>query len=199
MSELEFYARFASTNPKFDFTFLYPRDWQVREIEEPSYGEVFILGPRNRDDTYSLDITVRVTSIAPDSDASLGDLVADFLTRSGQLSKFRVLSRTDGSLLAHDASDVELTYVTLLPINSVRAKETAIIERRIFLKRGNRLYELIYSAVEDDFYRYFDAFKDAVCTFEFKGEVASQRNYPLVAPLPANVPYEQMEKKTPNG
>jgi hypothetical protein len=197
MSEFKNHVRFTSPNPKFDFSFHYPSDWQVREIEGTSCAEVFILGSRNRENTYSLDLTVRVTPINEQGDGNLGALVTDYLTKNKRAPKFREISRVEGSLAGFDAIEIEISYATLLPINTVNPKETRIIERRIFLKRGKHFYEVIYSAVEEDYFKYLDAFKDAVRTFEFRSEPVQQTYRPLIMPEPAHALAEKREDYQP--
>jgi len=56
------YIRFTNTQPKLDFSFLYPDSWQPDVMEEREYSQVFIRGPRNKANTYS---TVLVINVLP--------------------------------------------------------------------------------------------------------------------------------------
>jgi hypothetical protein len=187
MDALQNYSRFTSANPKLDFSFLYPSDWPVREVQGKEYDEVFIRGPRNEENTYSLSLVVRVST----TNSNLDTLIADYLERSKRLSKFRETSRATGTLAGAEAVEIEIGYIIPLPINSVNAKETPIIERTIFLRRGNRLYEIAYKGVEKDYHRYLEAFRNAARTFEFQEATGERAYWPVVTSAPAYAVHEQ--------
>ena len=48
------------STPSIPFTFRYPVGWQTREIVRDEDVEVFIAGPRNEADTYSVTLTIRL-------------------------------------------------------------------------------------------------------------------------------------------
>jgi hypothetical protein len=187
MSKLQNYVRFTSDNPQLDFSFLYPGDWQVREIREASYDEVLILGPRNREDTHSLALTVRVTPTAEKGGQynNVRELMAGYLAKSKRSAKFQEISQAHGYLAGVGATEVEISYMIPLPINTLNPKETPIVERRIFLKKGENFYEVMYRAVEEYYYQYLEAFKDMVQTFEFRDDTPQRVYRPLVMPTPA--------------
>ena len=86
MSKLQNYIQFTSVNPRLNFSFLYPTDWQAREVKgkETEYDEVFILGPRNRENTYSLSLAVRVTPVGAQSrkSADLDAAIAGYVSKN---------------------------------------------------------------------------------------------------------------------
>ena len=174
MTDLRNCVRFTSSNPNLDFFFLYSSDWQVREVKEANYDEVLILGPRNQENTYSLALTMRVTPTSEKGGqyTSLGELIADYLAKSKCSTRFQEISRTDGCLADVDTTEIEISYTIPLPINTLKPKETPIVERRIFLKKGDHFYEVMYRAVEEDYYQYLKAFKDVMRTFEFHDDNA---------------------------
>src|SRR3990172_3731369 len=184
MDEVKTYIRFASADPKLDFTFLYPNEWRVREIVEASYEEVFVTGPRNKENTFSLAMLVRATELseAGGQHISLKQLVADYLAKSQPASRFRETSRTYGSLAGLDAIEIETAYTLPLPINTVNPKETSILERKIFFIKAGRFYEVMYGAVEEDYYQYLDTFRNMLQTFEFRDDTPRRVYRPLVAP-----------------
>ena len=128
---------FTSTNLRLDFKFLYPGAWQVREFDQEGHSGVFILGPRNRGDTFSLTITVHVFPAweRKGKFATVAEVVEDYLRKSRQLANFREISRARGALVGVDALEIEIGYSIPLPINDVDAKETPIMERRSCSKK----------------------------------------------------------------
>ena len=62
MSEVNTFVRFHGANNALDFSFLCPSDWRLREAAGSLSNEVVIIGPRNQVNTYSLAITIRVTT-----------------------------------------------------------------------------------------------------------------------------------------
>ena len=178
---------FTSTNRRLDFEFLYPAAWQVREFDRDGHSVAFILGPRNRDDTYSLTITVHVFPAweRKGKFATVAEVVEDYLRKSRQLASFREISRAQGTLVGVDAIEIEIGYSIPLPINNVNSKETPIIERKIIFKKGAQFYELTYAAVAEDYYAYLESFRDAVSTFKFRREREEARAFqPLVTLTP---------------
>ncbi len=194
--EIHRYVPFSSTRPRLAFTFLHPENWQVKVFEGNGHGEVFILGPRNDADTYSVAFAVHVFPAEEQGGkyAALDQVVADRLERNRGLPSFRVISRARGRLTGADASEFEVSYSASLQAPDQSARETPIVERRIILKRAGRFYEFIYRASEEDYHAYLEAFKDAVRTFEFRDEVARQEFYPMVMPEPVLVIREEADE-----
>ena len=188
---------FTSTSPRLDFKFLYPGAWQVREFDQEGHSGVFILGPRNRDDTFSLTITVHVFPAweRKGKFATVAEVVEDYLRKSRQLANFREISRARGTLVGVDAVEIEISYTMPLPLNNVNAKETPIMERKIMFKKGPQFYELVYTAVAEDYYAYLESFRDAVSTFKFREEREEARAFrPLVTLTPTYAVREKPEE-----
>jgi hypothetical protein len=83
--------------------------------------------------------------------------------------------------------EVEIAYSMLLPLNSLNAKQTPIRERRIFLEESNQLYQLDYTAPEEDYETWLGAFHTLVESFAFSEEpvvMAPYRSMERVAPPP---------------
>lgn len=182
------YRLFKSTNPRFDFSFLYPESWQVREIEEKEYSQVFILGPRNKDNKYSPALIVSVVRSREKGGSfnTVEELVADHLHKSRSFSNFREIFKARGNLASFEAMEFAISHTAPLPINTVNAKDTVIMERRIVIKREGCFYELDYRGVEEDYHAFFEAFKQAAKTFEFQPDrvTETQAYRPLVTPVP---------------
>jgi hypothetical protein len=73
--------------------FLHPAGWEARESEENDTREVFIVGPRNRADTYTTSLTVKVT---PAPEQAPEEAAAELLSRYRTFSSFRELGRATG-------------------------------------------------------------------------------------------------------
>lgn len=189
MTELREYAKFTSDNPRLDFTFLFPSAWQVREVTGRDYDEVFILGPVNREGTYSLALIVRRSPARAIAGryASLRELLADYLAQTQRSANFREISQAQGTLAGVDAIEIEVGYSMPLPLNSLKPKETQILERRILLQRDGYSYEIVYRGADEDYYRYLDVFKNMVRTFELHDDTAPRLYRPLVEPVPVGV------------
>ena len=188
---------FTSANHRLDFEFLYPAAWQVREFDRDGHSEVFILGPRNREDTFSLGMTVHVFPAQEQEGkhATVAEVVEDFVRKHRQLSDFREISRAQGTLVGADAVEIEIGYTMLLPFNNPDAKDTPIVERRIIFKRGFQFYELTYTAVAEDYYAYLESFQDAVRTFKFReGREQARVFQPLITLTPTYAVREESEE-----
>ncbi len=193
------YIRFTSTNPRFDFSFLYPASWQASETEEKGYSQVFVRGPRNKANTYS---TTLVVNILPAGEMTLEEKVADYLTKAAKARAFKIVSTVKGFLAGAEAAELLMSYKTSLPIYSVKATDTTIIERRIIVRYANRFYELEYNAVEEDYDASLQAFENAARTFAFRdGEAQGFRSIvvPVTVPAPALAVAEKRETYKPEG
>jgi len=185
---------FTSANSLLDFEFFYPAAWQIQEFEREGHSEVFILGPKDRDNVYSLAIAVHVfpTQEQEGKHATIAEVVAAYLKKSGLLPNFQKISRVSGSIADAKAAELVTSYTLPLPLNSVNLKDIAIVERRIILKRKGHFYELIYRAVEEDYYMFLPAFKTMVHTFKFRGNGPETRDfYPLVSQVPHYIAQEE--------
>jgi len=184
--EIRYYTAFASTNPHLRFAFHYPSDWQVREVDEEGYGEVFILGPRDRENTYNLALLVSVTPGKAQGGrfATLEEMVANRLSRSQRLTEFEVLSRVKGELASAEAVELMVSHKMPLLLAGNR-QEIPLMERWIIAARKGWFYELIYRVTAEDYYTYLDAFQTLVRTFEFVDERRDANIfYPLVTQSP---------------
>ena len=82
----------------------------------------------------------------------------------------------------------------LLPLYSVKAKQTTIREDRVFVKQGDQLYELIYAAPEEDYETWLGAFRALVESFAFLEEPVSRVSYrPVITAAPQYVREDTME------
>ena len=151
----------------------------------------------NRDDTHSLSISVHVFPAQEQKGkyATVAEVVEDYLRKNRRQQNFREVSRACGTLVGVDAVEIEISYTFPLPINSVNAKETPIVERRIVFKKGAQFYELTYTAVAEDYYAYLESFRDAVSTFKFQEEREQARVFqPLVTLTPTYAVREEAEE-----
>ncbi|MBC7264334.1 MAG: hypothetical protein H5T64_08230 [Chloroflexi bacterium] len=176
---VEGYVPFQSTRPSAPCSFLYPADWQIREIEQDESVEFFIAGPRSPTGTCAASFTVRVS---PVSQEMLEDAAAAFLSRYRPAPGFSELGRASGMVAGCPAVEVEITYRMPLPLNSINAQATTIRERHIFLRRGGQLYELLYMALDEDYRTWLEAFRTLVRTFAFLEEPVGATFQPLVTP-----------------
>ena len=145
--------------------------WEVRENIKDNFVEVFIAGPRNRADTFTTSIAVWGRA---ERDQTPEMLSKDYINRHRPLPGFQTLAQARGTLAGSEAVEVEITYKMPLPLNNVNAQMSPIRERRIFLKRDEKIYELVYAATEEDYESWLPAFQTLVRTFTFREEPAKQ-------------------------
>ena len=163
------------------FTLLRPSDWELREIpaEERSW-ELALLGPIGRAGTYSVGMNVHVWSAGS---LSAQGAAEEVLARYRTGLESRVLGRAEGLLAGVPAVEAELAFAMHLPLDSLDPQLTTIRQRHVFLRRGDRLYELTYAAAEEDFSTWFGAFATLVRTFSFPEKPATGAFRPLLAPM----------------
>ncbi|MFQ6014935.1 MAG: hypothetical protein ACE5NP_05795 [Anaerolineae bacterium] len=182
MGKIQGFTLFESSYPEWPLSFLHPTGWEVRESIKDDFVEVFIAGPRNRADTFTTSIAVWGRA---ERDQTPEMLSKDHINRHRPLPSFQTLAQARGTLAGSEAVEVEITYKMPLPLNNVKAQMSPIRERRIFLRRGERIYELIYVAAEEDYETWLPAFQTVARTFAFREEPAEQRFHALVTPVSA--------------
>jgi hypothetical protein len=186
----EGYVRFQSTRPSASCSFLYPADWQIREIVQDESTEFFIAGPRSRLGTYAVSFTVRV-SVA--SQETLPEVATAFLSRYRSAPGFQEMGQASGTAAGCPAMEVEIGYLMPLPLNSVNAQATPIRERHIFLKQEDRLYELFYMALAEHYGVWLKDFRILVQTFTFLEEPVAATFHPLITPDPKALRVKEAE------
>lgn len=191
------YVSHQMDRPNTSCTFLRPAGWEVRERVENDTAEVFIVGPRNRADTYTTSLTVEVS---PAPEQTPEEAAAELLARYRAFSSFQELGRASGTVAGHLAVEIEFAYSMPLPLNSVDPEWTVIRQRRIFLKRGDRLYELRYVAPEEDYETWLEAFRTLVQSFTFPRESVRRVPYqPVILAAPQSVREESPEYEAKKG
>ena len=145
-----------------DFTFEYPRNWVTgvdRGSREP-YWQVVILGPRNEADSYSASLTVRLLP-NPSVGGKFADLEALVEGRKRQYGRqpgFLVLSEDQRDVAGVAAQEWMYRLSIPLPSHSTSARPTAIQTHEVRLAVRGHLYELIYTADQQDFDAYHRVF-----------------------------------------
>jgi len=199
--ETNSYALFTSSSPKFDFSFLYPQDWKPREIEAKGYAEVFLQGPRSADSKYGLFFAIRVvpTKAEGGKHGTADQFIDDYLNRVKKFANFKQLSKARGEFAASEAVEFVISYSMPLPLNTLNADETTILERRIVVKRGSFFYVLIYSGTENDYHASLSSFEYMAQTFQFSADsVEEARAFrPLVTPASPLIVREKGEDYGP--
>lgn len=180
MTEFRGYLPFHSSDPQTPYTFLYPAAWKPREIVHNGHTETFIAGPVNKAGTYAVSLTV---GVSPAGEQTAEAAAASFLSRYRQMPGFQALGQAVGTIAGSPAVEIEIAYVMPLPLNNLNARKTSIRERHIFLKQGTFLYELLYSAAEDDYDAWLGTFQILVRTFapEIQETTPARKFQPLVA------------------
>ncbi|MFQ5856281.1 MAG: hypothetical protein ACE5LU_11620 [Anaerolineae bacterium] len=173
----EDYVRYQSSQPQIPCTFLYPADWKVREIVEDGYVEIFIAGPRNKAGTYSISFSVGVTRPA---DQTPTEAATSLLAKFRSPYSSEELGPISTTVAGRSATAMEVVYSMPLPLNSIQPEWTSIREHRIFFQRGDQLYELDYSAPEEDYKNWLEAFHTLVESFAFPEKPADAAPYPSV-------------------
>jgi hypothetical protein len=178
------YAHYQSVKP-YEYTFLYPADWKARESMEEGYVDTHIAGPRNRAGTYSTSFAVGVTRAAARTPA---EAAVELLTKYRSAFSIQEQGPFSTTVAGRPAVEVEIAYWMPLPLNSLHPQRTVIRERSIFFRRGSQLYELNYSAPEEDYETWLEAFRVLVESFAFPKKPTDMLSYhPVTTAVPQPV------------
>lgn len=140
----------------------YPEGWTIQEErgQREPYLQVRFRGPRNPDQTYTAYISVRESPLAAYGGKFEGvDAAVDFFL-SHLLSDARVKAKTQKLIGGIQAIDLSVAY-TIPPLRrpTLRAQPIPVVTRSLFVEKSPYLYELIYSADEQEFPRYLPSFE----------------------------------------
>lgn len=172
------YLVFQSESQRVPYTFLYPADWRVRETVEEKRLKVFISGPRDQEDTFSVGFTVRIWPAATQTpEAATNDL----LSRFSQMPGFREIGRGSGLVAGKPAAEVEFVYHMLLPLNSRDPQRKTIRQRCVFVKADHALVELIYAAPDEMYDTWLSDFHTLIQTFAFPEKREDRPFHPLIS------------------
>jgi len=167
------YKRFPGSPPRFPFTFLYPEAWEIQEIEEEPYYELFILGPKSEGIPYNLALIIHT---APAQDyASLEEFVNAYLLKGQRHKGFHRMNRVEGMLGNARAVEIEVGYSI-----EVEGREISVVERCLVIKPDSTFYKLVYRASEEDYQTYLPSFKALVRTFEPTAEIPVETFQPIL-------------------
>ena len=163
--------KYEGDDARLKVEFRYPAGWRLQEergtIEV--YSEVRLLGPRNRDDTYTCTIAVRGSPAKAygGKHETLSDVVKNFT--SHLFKEANILSEKDRVVAGTRAKELTVSY-TIPPLHlpSLQAMEIPVKARALFLEKEPYFYELIYSADAREYDLHADAFEQLIKTFRFR-------------------------------
>jgi len=158
-------------------SFLRPADWKAREIGNDDYKAIFIEGPRNQAGTYTVSLVVAALLT---SEPTLEKAASSLIARYRSAFDCTVLAQTDGIVARRTAVELEISFSMLLPPNEVNPQQTAIRERHIFLLQGGQIFEFTYSAPDEDYATWLEAFHILVQTFSFTEDAQKTTLFSLV-------------------
>lgn len=167
-------VRYQSDGFHTPYTFLYPADWKVRELGERGYVDTAITGPRNRAGTYSVGLAV---GIEPAAEQTPAEAAATVVSRYRSAFGCQERGPFSTTVAGTPAVEVEIAYWMPLPLNSIHPEWTVIWQRHVFFKRGSLLYDLRYTAPEEDYETWLPALRTLVESFAFAEKPAYRPIY----------------------
>ena len=160
----EGYVGYQPSQPEIRCTFLYPANWQVREIVEDGYVEVFIASPHSQAGNYAISFTVDVIDA---TDQTPTEAATAWLSRFRSAFSLQEWGPDATTVAGQPAVAVEVAYSMPVPPNSINPQWTVIRERSIFFRHESRLYELNYAAPEADYETWLEAGNTLVESLDF--------------------------------
>jgi hypothetical protein len=159
--------------------FLYPSDWKIFEmVEQDECSWIYIGGPRNQSGLYTVSFKIALSQLSAET---LEEATISLVSRLRSFVGYRTIGRAHGEIAGRPASEIEIAYSMLLPLNTVNPQHVVIRERHVLLEHNGQLLELSYSASEEDYATWLEAFHILVQTFSFVEESQTILSRPLVA------------------
>ncbi len=177
-------------NNKFQFSFKYPKDWELKEYH-------FKPNRNNQADPHGMGMSVNILRpigpkegplelslyIVPTKETGSGfstvDEYAAFTIKGRGTQKTKMLSDIKTTLAGLKAREITILYDTLIPRRLQAAgptKEGRVVEEWVIIKKQKRwiiiekdgyFYDLQFEANKDDYSKYIKVYEDAKETFNF--------------------------------
>ncbi len=159
-------------------SFLHPSNWRVSEmVEDDGCSWIYIAGPRSRSGLYSGSMTV---VLVPSLTESIDEAATSVASRRSSFTDYRLMGKASGRIAERPALELEIVYSILLPLNVVNAKPVIIWERHVLLEYEGRALKLSYSASEDDYRSWLEAFRILVQTFSPSPPCVEMQSRPVI-------------------
>ena len=164
-------------------SFLYPSEWRILEMAEQDECHcIYIGGPRNQSKESGLyTAAFKIALSQPLAEASAESAVSSLASSYSKLAGYKVVRKALGKIAGQSASEIEVTYSMLLPLHTVDPQSVIIHERHVLLDLSGQFLELSYSASEQDYTAWLEAFFILVRTFYFLEKSQTMLSSPLVA------------------
>lgn len=159
--------------------FLYPCDWKILEmVEQDICSWIYIGGPRSQSGLYTVSLRIALSQL---SAQTLEEAAVSLAFKRRSSAGYRIVARACGTIAGRPASEIEIAYSMLLPLNTANPQPIIIRERHVLLQHHGRLFELSYSVSEEDYETWLEAFRILVQTFSFLGESQGALFHPFIA------------------
>lgn len=168
-------AKFCSPNSVFDFSFLYPKDWYVKEFQTETDSALAIMR-QMKDETRpnpSISIFVRPSSYARDAGLDVEELIKKYLDIQRKRSGFRLISRKRRSVAGTEAEEIETSFRAIFPIYPFEGQETPFAENAFFVRKSDTFYEIRYLTHQEDYLQYLPVLESLLRSFEFRPRTCS--------------------------
>lgn len=163
------FKKYTSENPALNFTFEYPeKNWLPKEGH--GSGQVFdsvqLLGPRDAQNQYSVNISVVVKPLNPKQ--SLADSAASFLESMKRFTGFKIAKNEKIKIQESIGQGASYEYFLRLPFWKKNAKNVLIKETVFFLMTAEKSYRITYSGTSEQYKNSRQVFEHFLKTFRFK-------------------------------
>lgn len=157
---------FESNFPYPPVRFEYPESWKIVPSSGKGYKDLTVIGPRNTDDTFSLALVIRFTLLSS-REISLKDIMEDTIARKRKLRGFSIIARNDLKISKIAAESIEFSYSTLKSLEKPNSGQMQVCEKRIIFLDRDTQFEIIYSATEGDYIKYYDSITNIIQSLKF--------------------------------
>ena len=165
------FSKFEGNAPVLTLAFQYPEGWRLEQEEgtiDP-YRKVRLLGPRNREDTYTCYISV--TGFPKKELGGKFETLDEFARHYKQHLLANARIEAEGASLIAGQNGIDLTTSSTIPPlykHGLKAIEIPVKTRTVFIQNGSYLYQIIYGADVRDYGLHAQAFEHLLKTLRFQ-------------------------------
>lgn len=157
-----YYRSFSTNAANLDFTFEYPREWTISDLDDSGFRLVSPIPPDESPIQVGFSITLNPF---PSSEIEASNNMELFLRYTQDERNFQIINQGENMFDGVSGQVVECTY-DVLALPELNQKYIPIRKKRIELPRNNKVYEIVisgnqnqWSLWEKDINYFLDTFK----------------------------------------
>jgi hypothetical protein len=152
--------------PLPEMRFQYSPIWKIIQSDGKGYNEITLLGPRNSEDTFSLAVVIRFTSLAQ-SINSIDAISSNIISKRMKLPSCVLDNQQDLMIDGIKGKIFEINFLSPKTLEKDHPDMMKILEKRLILIINDFLIEIIYTGTQDVYPNYLNEVNKLINSIKF--------------------------------